>query len=270
MAKFLKGFELNKEVETILHDAAYNLWIFSPYIKLHHRYKDVLKSHINNDKLQIILVFGKNDGEILKSMPKEELDFFIQFPNIEIRYEKRLHAKFYSNDLCSIMTSMNLYDYSQDNNIEAGIMMETPLFGSNTLDNEAIEYFGEVINNSELLFKKEPQYSVGILGFGKKYDKSIVTENKIDNVVKIKKEVKLKQVQNTGFCIRCGNEIPLKPTVPYCKTCYEDWKKINIKTHQEKYCHICGKNNQSSLSYPACINCYRKEKRNLEFSSDKN
>jgi hypothetical protein len=273
MAKFLKGFELNKEVETLLRGAAYNLWIFSPYIKLHHRYKDVLKNHLGNDKLEIILVFGKNDGELQKSLPKEELDFFIQFPNIEIRYEKRLHAKFYANDSFSIITSMNLYDYSQDNNIEAGILMETPLLNyitrTQTLETQAIDYFEEVKTNSELIFKKEPQYSAGILGIGKKYEKSIVVENKIDNVVKIKKEVKPKQIQSNGFCIKCGTEIPLKPTIPYCRNCYNDWKKVNDKTHQEKYCHICGEQSRASLAYPACTNCYRKEKRNLEFPVNK-
>jgi len=194
MIKFLKAFELNTKIEELLREAKANLWLISPYIKLHHRYKGVLKTQLHNDKLEIILVFGKNDTDIQKSLPKEELDFFIQFPNIEIRYEKRLHAKFYMNDYLSIITSMNLYDFSQDNNIEAGILLEAPvlnlLSSTNTVEADAVNYFGEVIENSELLFKKEPQYLSGILGISKKYDKSIVVENKIENVVKIKKEVK--------------------------------------------------------------------------------
>jgi len=275
MAKFLKGFEINTGVENILREASSFLWIISPYIKLHHRYKDVLKNHLNNDTIQIVLVFGKNDGELHKSLPKEEIDFFLQFPNIEIRYEKRLHAKFYANDSSSILTSMNLYDFSQDNNIEAGILLETPfikmLTGTKTLDIQAMEYFDEVIANSELLFKKQPEYITGKLGFGKKYEKSIIVENKIENIIKIKKEVITYKKFNNGYCIRCGkNDINLKPTVPYCKECYSDWKKTNDKNHPEKYCHICGDNNRTSLNYPACTNCYRRERRNLEFPVNKN
>ena len=41
-------------------------------------------------------------------------------PNIEIAHRKNLHAKFYANEDGSIMTSMNLYAYSQDVNIETG------------------------------------------------------------------------------------------------------------------------------------------------------
>jgi hypothetical protein len=173
----------------------------------------------------------------------------------------------------SILTSMNLYDFSQDNNIEAGILLETPIIslisGSNSTESEAISYFEEVIENSELLFKKEPQYSSGVFGIGKRYEKSIVVENKIENVAKIKKEVKLHVKQEDGFCIKCGKEIPLKPTAPYCRDCYANWKKVSDKKHQEKYCHICGTQNKSSLSFPACFSCYRREKQKLEFPVSK-
>lgn len=272
MAKFIKGFDLNNSIEKILRDANTQLWIISPYIKLHHRYKDCLKSHLTNDRLEIILVFGKNEGEMQKSLPKEEVDFFMNFPNIEIRYEKRLHAKFYANDSCSILTSMNLYDFSQDNNIEAGILMETSLnpFGDGNLDSQSIDYFEEVIRNSELLLKKEPQYKSGMLGIGKKYEKSIITENKIENLVKVKKEVVSTAKIDKGVCIKCGIEIPLKPTVPYCKECYTGWRKHSDKNHQEKYCHVCGDGSRTSLNFPACNNCFRKYRRNLEFPMNRN
>ncbi|WP_162796270.1 hypothetical protein [Pedobacter namyangjuensis] len=53
-----------------------------------------------------------------------------------------------------MITSMNLYDFSQNNNIEAGILIEasnrfigglTSVVGATDLDNDAYSYFAGVI-----------------------------------------------------------------------------------------------------------------------------
>ena len=272
MAKFIQGNELNLGVENIIKDAEQLLLIVSPYIKLHPRYKDCLLKHKSSPKFHIVIVFGKNEGDITKSIPKEEIEFFSSFPNIEIKYEERLHAKFYANERSSLITSMNLYDYSQNNNIEAGIFMETHILDniskSRSLDEQAFDYFLDVSENCELLFKKEPKFEKGIMGFKKKYVESIITENKIEDIIKGKKTERPKQkVQNEGYCIACGKDIKLNPKVPYCKSCYSEWQKHKNKLNKEQYCHICVDENKSSLSRPACINCYRKYKTKLEFPS---
>src|SRR5690606_24802414 len=174
----LKGNELNAEIGKIFENADSQLILISPYIKLHHRYADELKSKVDNDKLSIIIVFGKNEKDLTKSLTLEDLKFFKQFPDIEIRYEKRLHAKFYANETAQILTSMNLYDFSQDENIEAGMKTEFSnlgnlaskiVSGEKSLDQEAWDYFNKVIDNSELLFKNTPEYESGLLGLTKKY-----------------------------------------------------------------------------------------------------
>ena len=77
---------------------------------------------------------------------------------------------------------MNLYDSSQNNNIETGVKTEYNLLRSigNKLnvteaefDIEAWNYFDKVINNSELLFKNTPQFDSGFLN--KKF-REITTE----------------------------------------------------------------------------------------------
>src|SRR5690606_1047281 len=123
MAKFITGNKLNSELEDIFEKAERGLILISPYIKLHKRYMSTLMSKKeNNNNLKITIVFGKNEEDISKSMKQEDFNFFKDFPNIEIRYEKRLHAKYFANETNSILTSMNLYSYSQDNNIEFGVL----------------------------------------------------------------------------------------------------------------------------------------------------
>jgi hypothetical protein len=178
MAKFLTGNELNTEVEKIFERADEQIILISPYIKLHDRFISTLRTKIDNHKLEITIVFGKNEEDISKSMKHEDFNFFKDFPNIQIRYERRLHAKYYSNETTAILTSMNLYTYSQDNNIEAGVMTKATLLGNfvgklwdgeESFDSQAWTYFKRVIDQSDLLFKKTPQYESAMLGFSKKF-----------------------------------------------------------------------------------------------------
>ena len=109
MAKFLTGNELNSELEKILEGAEEQIILISPYIKLHDRYASTLRTKLNNHKLEITIVFGKNEDDMSRSMKQDDFNFFKEFPNIQIRYEKRLHAKYYASESAAILTSMNLY-----------------------------------------------------------------------------------------------------------------------------------------------------------------
>lgn len=261
MSKFIQETELILGIENIFRDANEYIMIVSPFIKLHQRVKDILKAKINNPDVQLIILFGKNEGDISKSIYPDDLLFFSSFPNIEIRYESRLHAKYYANEFSSIITSMNLYDYSQNNNIEVGVQLDASRFSlGNNSDRDAFEYFEQVIDRSELYFKKEPQYSNGFLGFNQKYEQSIITENKLSGFIKGEKVKVNKAEIKKGFCIRCKNEIQLNPQIPLCKSCFESWKKFQNVDYIEKHCHICGKQYQTSYSKPTCYTCFRANK----------
>lgn len=88
MAKFLTGNELNSEVEKIIKNARERLILVSPFIKLHDRYKSALLAHTTNSELEITVVFGKNENDAAKSISIDDINFFKQFPNIKINYEK--------------------------------------------------------------------------------------------------------------------------------------------------------------------------------------
>lgn len=189
MAKFLTGNELNSELEKIFERADEQIILISPFIKLHDRYISTLRTKKHNHKLEIIIVFGKNEDDMSKSMKQEDFHFFKEFPNIQIRYEKRLHAKYYANESSAILSSMNLYTYSQDNNIEAGVMTKATLFGNlasniigeDSFDNQACTYFKRVIEQSDLLFHKTPQYESAMMGLKKKYIESKVEVDKLSD-----------------------------------------------------------------------------------------
>lgn len=192
MAIFLTSNELNTALESIFENAFEHLILISPYIKLHDRYASVLKTKKGDPNIKITIVFGKNEDDFSKSMKQEDSNFFKDFPNIEIRYEKRLHAKYYANENSAILTSMNLYNFSQDNNIEAGIMTNRKgILGSltdnlvsnvtnqDTLENKTSYYFDRVIQQAELLFQKVPKFESIMMGLSKRYTNSVIEIDKL-------------------------------------------------------------------------------------------
>lgn len=297
MAKFLTGNGLNSELENLFENAEKQIILISPYIKLHDRYASTLRTKITDPKLEITIVFGKNEDDISKSMKQEDFNFFKEFPNIQIRYERRLHAKYYASENSAIMTSMNLYSYSQDNNIESGVMTEVTLLGNlasnfmanvtgeDTFDNQAWAYFKRVIDQSELLFHKVPQFDKGSFGTGvnKKYLSSKIEidklsdffadKQKLDSSNRKDKTTDSKMVEplmqpingsqiQTGFCIRTGIPIPFNVEKPMCYDAFKKWNEFGNPDYPERFCHFSGEpsNGETSVSRPILKKNWKKAK----------
>ena len=277
MARFLEGNDLNAEISKLFRSADKYLYLISPYIKLHSRYRDDLKHKQDNDKFHLVVVFGKNEEDKSKSISQDDLEFFKSFANVEIRYETRLHAKYYASEDGAILTTMNLYDFSQNNNIEAGIFMKSDILGglSNVLidvnlDTKAWDYFSGVIKNSQCLYKRITTSETALLGFGKKTINSQIVIDNLDkhfhhqNTAKptYAKSVEYNTASTTyrqqtnnnsyrpqmGYCIRTGVEIPFNPTKPMSWQAYNVWAEFGNPDYNEKYCHRTGKESHGRTS----------------------
>ncbi|MFL5763211.1 MAG: phospholipase D family protein [Bacteroidia bacterium] len=265
MPKFLSGNSLNLALENLFLEAQSQIILISPYIKLHDRYASALQTKRDNADIKIIVVFGKNENDISKSLIEEDFNFFKQFPNIEIRYESKLHAKYYANEKSAVLTSMNLHSYSQNNNIEAGVLTTRSLFGDiaksalgnisdKSFDDDAYDYFERVCRLSELFYLKTPNYESGFLGFGKKYKNSTVKTDKlslyfsnksIDSSPREKETIELLD----GYCIRTGKKIPFNLNMPMTYDAYEIWSAYKNENFEEKYCHLTGEKSNGETTF---------------------
>ena len=259
MGNFVKGSALVAEIEKLFDEANEKLIIVSPFIKLHSRLKDSLKPKINDPKLSIKLVYGKNESDKTRSLNKEDFEFFSQFANIQIFYEPRLHAKYYANDRVGILSSMNLYEYSLNNNIEFGVVTETKLIGGNSLDLDSWDYFHSVIDNSILEFHKVPVLENTMMGLSKKYVGSNILVNNLSKLFQKKsqrknttanktKENKAAITDNNGFCIRTGESIPFNLEMPYSGKSFSSWNYFKNPDFEEKYCHYSGESSEGKTS----------------------
>lgn len=272
MAKFVKANQLNAEIESLFEEANTELIIVSPFIKLHDRIKEALKPKINDHGLMVSVVYGKNEADKKKSLREEDFLFFSQFANVQIFYEPRLHAKYYANEDKGILSSMNLYDFSQNNNIEFGVVSEYKLLSANTIEVDSREYFNKVIDGAQLEFSKDPQYDKNLIGI-KRYTHSEVTTDKLSELFSgvspqhsKKKSDKTKtkeEAKDEGYCIRTGERIPFDVKMPYSKKAHQSWNYFKNADFEEKYCHFSGEpsDGKTSMNKPILSKNWAKAKR---------
>ena len=175
MSKFLTGKELSEKLTDIIWDAKKYVVIISPFIKLDDHVRSIFDKIKSGHEIFIVLIFGKNEGYKQKSFNKTDYEYFKEFRNIAILYNKDLHAKHYCNEGEGLVTSLNLYDYSMINNIEYGIHFTKNLNPTDKLFEETDDFTDELIfNKSEVVFVRKPQYKKKMFGLTKAFQNSTV------------------------------------------------------------------------------------------------
>jgi phosphatidylserine/phosphatidylglycerophosphate/cardiolipin synthase-like enzyme len=114
MAKFLNTSATNYFLEELIKSAKDRLILISPFLKLNDRIKELLEDK-NRLKIDVRIVYGKNE------LQPEEINWLKELSYIRTSFCKNLHAKCYINEESCIITSLNLYEFSQVNNNEMGI-----------------------------------------------------------------------------------------------------------------------------------------------------
>ncbi len=288
MNKFVTGKELEDAICDIIWNAQEKLLIVSPYIKLDDYFKKLFDKHQRNPKVHIMLLFGKNESEIRRSMSEEDFDYFKKFPNISIIYVPNLHAKYFGNEKSSILTSINLYDYSFKNNIEFGVHYTEKSFSmgfSNDSDLEAWNTCIKIARENDVVFIKRPifEHKKSLIKSSKNYVNSEILFDSTDkyygririkyaskkigdfpNELDLNEEIERPKREDInvdvrindnpiyGYCIRTGVRIPFNPNQPLSKEAWRVWNEFGNVDFRENYCHKTGErsNGKTSMRNP--------------------
>ena len=114
MPDFLNTTATNYKLEELIKKAESQLILISPFLKLNDRIKELLEDK-NRLKIDVRIVYGKNE------LQNDEISWLSEQSFIRTSFCKNLHAKCYLNESNCIITSMNLYEFSQINNNEMGV-----------------------------------------------------------------------------------------------------------------------------------------------------
>jgi len=254
MVDFLTRKNTAFQVEEIVKKAEKELILISPYLQLS---EDLVARLKDRDKHPVDITIIYKDDKELKPNQKQRLEHEIQklqqLKHLSLARLKHLHAKCYYNEDCMVITSMNLYDYSERNNWEMGLLIRR---------NEDEKVFTEVRNEAESIIRE----STPVKSRESWANKAVKLGRLVGDLLTEEEPKRPKsstysskpRTRQTGYCIRCKKHIPLDVEQPLCHDCWEKWNIHKNPSYKEKYCHICGKRASTSMARPQCNSCYHK------------
>lgn len=117
MAKFLNTSGANYHLEELIKKANERLILISPYLQFNARLKELLEDK-NRLKIDVRVVYGKSQ------LNPSENQWLQSLAYVRAAYCENLHAKCYLSENECIITSLNLYEFSQVNNNEMGVLID--------------------------------------------------------------------------------------------------------------------------------------------------
>ena len=114
MAKFLDTTGISYHLQQLINQSQNSLILISPYLKINERLRQSLEDK-DRMKIDIRIVYGKSE------LQPDQINWLKTLKSVRTSFCENLHAKCYMNESEAIVTSMNLYEFSQVNNHEMGI-----------------------------------------------------------------------------------------------------------------------------------------------------
>ena len=126
MADFLTTAGVSHQLEETIKNADERLVLISPYVRIGKRLRELIEDK-DRMKIDVRFVYGKD------ALRPDEREWLDSMDSARTTFCEDLHAKCYLNEKQVLLTSMNLYEFSQINNHEMGMLVireeEPELYG---------------------------------------------------------------------------------------------------------------------------------------------
>lgn len=182
----------------MIDEAKDKLYLISPYLELNNQLKLALEDRAEF-RIDTVRVYGR-----VADLNPDDSKWLQEMPDIKLLFHKDLHAKCYLNKKEAIVTSMNLYMYSRQNNVEMGIYISKE---------EDPELYKKLHSEVEKIKRGSKHRTISVQKVEEK--KPEKTEEKSTPKKVAKKDIN----KQTGYCIRTGVEIPFDVEKPMSLQC---------------------------------------------------
>ena len=159
MAEFFSTEGISLHLRNIIRDAKKRLVIISPYLSANPRIRDEIKRKSEDGSVEVHLIYRHREQ-------KPDVEEWLQsMPHVKISFCESLHAKCYFNEREALLTSMNLYEYSQVSNYEMGILVSSREYGDSDLYKAIIAESARIIGASTTVREAAPVPETASKGF---------------------------------------------------------------------------------------------------------
>lgn len=220
MPEFLTTHGTAYQIENVIAGAKKRLTLVSPFLKLSKTLAERLQDAARRG-VRITIVFGKEE------LDREQELVVAGLFGARLYFLPNLHAKCYFNEDRMVITSMNMYEFSEKHNREMGVLLNA----------------------------RDPAYASAVQEVS-----SIIAASQERSVAAARASPRSHphgHTRSSGACIRCQADIPRNPWRPLCEACYEIWSRYQDADYQEQWCHLCGRPEATSVNRPLCRRCYR-------------
>jgi len=245
MAEFLDTQGVSYYLKKLIDNSTDKLYLISPYLQINRQLKLALEDR-HKFNITIIIIYGK-EGTVINP---EDSDWLKEMPGISLMFHKDLHAKCYYNEKEAIITSMNLFMFSQQNNVEMGIYI------SKEKDEEL---YKQLTNEIDKIKRGSEHRTISVQKVEAKKPDTTKTTAKVES--------QMSKGKQTGYCIRTGVEIPFNIEKPMSYEAFKVWSQFGDPDYPEKFCHFSGEpsNGETSVSKPILKKNWKKAKEIFDF-----
>lgn len=244
MPQFLTRKGTSSQLEQVIGNAERRLVLISPYLKISHDLVSRLQL-AERRGVEIHLVYRAGH---LKEEEQVKLDSLKKLCLYSLDH---LHAKCYANEQHVLITSMNLYDHSEANNWEVGVLLS---------ESDRTAYSDARKEIDAIMHAATPQSKPrGVRAFfANAFQRAAAPPAKPSSTPPAPRStVAPSPSPARGFCIRCTNPLQYRPQSPLCGSCYSSWSRWGNENYAENVCHRCGDDADVSKGRPLCLPCFR-------------
>ena len=196
MSHFLNREKFNFWIPKLITQADEEVILIVPYIKTSETVFNALKK-ADKDNKRIVIIYRENK---LNDTEKEKL---LTLKNLDLLHHPNIHCKCYYNGDLLIIGSMNLYEYSEQNNREMGV-----IFSCSEDDTIEKKYDVDYFEYDDLLSIEEPLKEIRQIVNGATLEKkSKITTEKGFKLLSIQTDFELALKHCEIFNKHFGNKV---------------------------------------------------------------